>query len=185
MQFNTFAPGYGFPGYTTLKATEVRSHYWTTCMYIFAPKAWVDEVGVDGVGAFSTEEFNQSLRTFAKDWVVYSVGARDVFHQHHDSHLRNETKTIRRPWGDAREDAYWDHVIKATNHLGRLISGLEDVPLEAVERFFVATGLSTEWMNIKGNYYEGVNKFSQQIGMPPRPDRKGMPPVPSEEFPTV
>ena len=184
-QFNFFAPGYAFPGYEYLKGTEIQRHYWTTCMYMFAPKAWVDEVGVDGVGAFNTEEFNQSLRTFAKDWVVYAVGARDVFHEHHDSHLRNETKMIRRPWGDARVEAYWEHVIKATNHLGRLISGLEDVPLEVVERFFKVTGLDTKWMHIEGNYYDGVKKIQTENGEPFDNSRKGMPPVPSGEFPTV
>lgn len=175
-QYGHVAPGYEFPSYITLKGTEITKHYWTTCMYIFAPKAWVDEVGVDGEGSFSTEEFNQSLRTFAKDWVVYAIGARDVFHQHHDSYLRNETKTIRRPWGDAREEAYWEHVIKATNHLGRLISGLEDVPLDAVERFFAATGLDTKWMQTEGDYYKGVEKRATSWGMPPRPDRHGSSP---------
>jgi hypothetical protein len=182
VQYDTIAPGYEFPGYEPLKATQIATHYWTTCMYIFAPKAWVDEVGVDGVGAFSTEEFNQSLRTFAKGWVVYAVGARDVFHQHHDSHLRDETKRIRRPWGDAREESYWDHVIEATNHLGRLLAGLEDVPFEAVERFFDETGIDKKYMKMQDSYYHDVNKSKHHAGMPPAPDRKGMPPHPSDEF---
>jgi hypothetical protein len=170
IRFDHVVPGYQFPEYKTLKGTEVQRHYWTTCMYIFAPKAWVDEVGVDGLGAFSTEEFNQSLRTFAKDWVVYAVGARDVFHQHHDSHLRAKTKETLRPWGDEREEAYWEHVIKATNHLGSLISGFEDVPLEAVERFFASTGLDTKWMHIKGDYYNDMDLKQKSLGMPPRPN---------------
>ncbi len=180
--YSSLAPGYEFPGYAGLRGTEIAKTYWTTCMYIFAPKAWVDEVGVDGAGSFNTEEFNQSLRTFAKGWSVYAVGAKDVFHQHHDAPLRDETKRVRRPWGDSRSDAYWKHVVEATNHLGRILKGLEDVPLQKVEEFFEVTGMDKVWMSISGDYYKSVSMdFIKYRGVPPHPSRKGMPPHPSDE----
>jgi len=181
--YKDLVPGYEFPGYRELTGTEVAKTYWTTCMYMFAPKAWIDEVGVDGVGAFSTEEFNQSIRTFSKGWSIYAIGARDVFHQHHDSWGRNYTKAALRPWGDERENAYWDHVLRATNHLGRLLAGLEDVPIEKVKEFFKVTEIDERFLGMSDAYYDMVNARGKALGMPPRPNRNGMPPLPSPDAP--
>jgi hypothetical protein len=168
LNYKEFAPGYEFPRYVEIRATEIIKSYWTTCMYIFVPKLWVDEVGVDKFGSFNTEEFNQSLRTFAHGWSVYAVGAKDVFHQHHDSPLRHETKAIRRPWGDDRKDAYWEHVKEATNHLGRILKGLEDIPLKKVEEFFEAASIDKSWLHVEGDYFGGLGGTTYQ-GVPPNP----------------
>jgi hypothetical protein len=170
LDYKEFAPGYEFPRYANLRATEVIKSHWTTCMYIFVPKLWVDEVGVDEFGSFNTEEFNQSLRTFAHGWSVYAVGAKDVFHQWHLAPLRQETKGIRRPWGDNRKEAYWEHVKQATNHLGRILKGLEDVPLKKVEEFFEATSIDKSWLSVEGEYFKGRGGATY-LGVPQNPRR--------------
>lgn len=169
-QIETITPGFQFPGYAKLRPSQVVVGYWVTCMYLVAPKSWVDEVGISKESSFSTEEFNLSLRTFAKGWTIYAVGARETFHLLHTSAGREEVKRKNRPWGDARKEAYWEHVVEATRFLGRLLRGEEDVAKDTVLEYFKATGMNTGVMYYEGDYNNivGPEFTAITLGMPPR-----------------
>jgi hypothetical protein len=166
--FNALIPGFSFPGYDKLKLDEVVQGYWVTCCYLFAPKAWVDEVGFDPDSSFNTEEFNLSLRTYAAGWNVYAKGCRDVFH--HASHKQKDgtvTREVLRPWADGRKEAYWKHVKAATNFASRLMSGNADVDLATVERFFARIGLPESYTTLNEDYYSYIEIPNRGHGMPP------------------
>ncbi len=166
--FTRLIPGFTFPGYSLLDLGEVRAGIWVTCCYLFAPKAWVEEVGISERSAFNTEEFSLSLRTFAKGWKVYARGGRDVFH--HSSHRQPDgvvTRRDLRPWADERKEKYWEHVKKATTAVSSLMAGLEDVPKEKVEEFLDLIGLSKSYLKYDPEYYSYIVIENRGYGMPP------------------
>lgn len=167
--YDQLIPGFKFPGYEELIHDQEVISYWATCCYLFAPKAWVDEVGISKVESFNTEEFCLSLRTFAAGWRIYSIGTRDTFH--HESHRQlngTVTREVLRPWADERKEDYWKHVEEATNRLSLLMSGHLDVPKEKVQQFFQHTGLPHKYLKFIPNYSSHVVVEERSLGMPPR-----------------
>lgn len=170
-KYNHIIPGFNFPEYSVMKPNEIFKTYWATCCYLFAPKNWVDEVGISQECSFNTEEISLSIRTFAKNWSIYSVGTRNVFH--HMSHKQPDgsiTRSDKRPWADERKDSYWHHVQSASDNLSKLMSGRLDVKKEKVEEFFKATGISKKYLEYIENYDRHVIIENRSLGMPPRRD---------------
>lgn len=169
--YSNMIPGFKFPGYHVLKMNEIVQSYWATCCYLFAPKKWVQEVGINKYESFNTEEIALSLRTFSSGWKIYSIGTRDVFH--HESHKQPNgivTRQVLRPWADDRKDSYWSHVEKSTNRLSLLLSGNLDVPKQDVVKFFELTGISTQYLSFIENYSSHIVIPDRGFGMPPRKD---------------
>lgn len=169
--YTNFIPGFTFPTYDSIGENNVRRSFWVTCCYLFAPKEWVDEVGISGQTSFNTEEFSLSLRTYAKGWKVFGVGLRNVFH--HTSHRQPNgvvTRRSLRPWADDRKDDYWKHVEKSTNELSLLMSGSLDVSKEKSIEFLNLIGIPTKYSEQIDNYYSHVDVPERPIGMPPRRD---------------
>ncbi len=167
--YNNFIPGFNFPGYTILHREQIIRSYWATCCYLFAPKKWVDDVGISDKESFNTEEICLSLRTFAADWKIYSIGTRDIFH--HESHKQQSgliTRAELRPWADERKDSYWSHVEEATDRLSLLLSGNLDIPKNIVSRFFEVTGISKKYLSPIPNYSSHIVIENRGFGMPPR-----------------
>lgn len=170
--FTELVPGFKFPGYRVLEIDQVIRSYWATCCYLFAPKKWVDEVGVSDVESFNTEEFALSLRTYAKDWKIYSVGTRDVFHnQSHRQANGSVTRETLRPWADGRKEQYWEHVEQSTNRLSMLMSGQLDVTKEKVYNFFIDSGIDTKYLEFIPEYSSHIIVEPRPLGMPPRRDK--------------
>ena len=164
-------PGFRFPGYKTLQQDECVKSFWTTCCYLLAPKAWVDDVGISAEESFNTEEISLSIRTYAKGWSVYSYGSRDTFH--HMSHKQKNgtvTRATLRPWADDRKEDYWSHVETSTDRLSLLMSGQLDVAKEKVEQFFEHTGISKKYLEFIPRYSSHVILENRGFGMPPRKD---------------
>lgn len=169
--YKTTIPGFTFPNYDSLDKDEVKISYWVTCCYLFAPKKWVDEVGIAKDSSFNTEEISLSIRTYAKGWKIYAVGLRNVFH--HISHKQPSgivTRNNLRPWADDRKEDYWDHVEKATANLSSLMSGKLDVEKDKVIRFLEIVGIPTKYSEFIPDYYNHVIIPERPIGMPPRRD---------------
>jgi len=170
--YNDLIPGFNFPGYLILDIDCVVISYWATCCFLFAPKLWVDEVGISQHESFNTEEFSLSLRTFAHGWNIYSIGTRDVFH--HESHKQingTVTRQIFRPWADDRKEDYWSHVEKSTDRLSLLMSGNLDVSKNKVKEFFEQTGISKKYLEFIPNYSSHTIIKNRGFGMPPRQDK--------------
>lgn len=169
--YTEMIPGFKFPGYKVLDLDEVVRSYWATCCYLFAPKSWVDEVGISKDESFNTEEISLSLRTFAAGWEIYSIGTRDVFH--HESHKQPNgivTRQTLRPWADDRKNSYWDHVQKATDRLSLLLSGSLDIDKKYIKQFCELTGLSDKYLDFIPNYSSHIVIENRSLGMPPRRD---------------
>ena len=167
--FNNLVPGFQFPGYRVLEIEEIVRSYWATCCYLFAPKQWIDEVGISGKESFNTEEFALSLRTYAKDWKIYSIGTRDVFHnQSHGQANGSVTRETLRPWADGRKEHYWSHVEESTNRLSMLMSGQLEIPKEKVYNFLKESGIDTKYTDFIPNYSSHVVVEPRALGMPPR-----------------
>lgn len=170
--FNELVPGFKFPGYRVLEIDQVVRSYWATCCYLFAPKQWVDEVGINGKESFNTEEFALSLRTYAKDWKIYSIGTRDVFHnQSHRQANGSVTREILRPWADGRKEHYWLHVEQSTNRLSMLMSGQLDVSKEQSYNFLKDSGIDTKYTDFVPDYSSHIVVEPRSLGMPPRRDK--------------
>jgi hypothetical protein len=162
-------PGFRFPEYKTLQEKELVQSFWTTCCYLLAPKAWVEDVGISSEESFNTEEISLSIRTYAKGWKVYSYGSKDTFH--HMSHKQKNgsiTRATLRPWADDRKEDYWLHVEKSTDRLSFLMSGQLDVEKEKVKEFFEHTGISKKYLDFIPNYSSHVILDNRGFGMPPR-----------------
>jgi len=169
--FTELIPGFKFPGYRFLNMDEVIRSYWATCCYLFAPKKWIDEVGINKDESFNTEEFCLSLRTYAQDWKIYSIGTRDVFHnQSHRQSNGSVTRETLRPWADGRKEHYWTHVEESTNRLSMLMSGQLDIPKEKVYNFLKESGIDTKYTDFIPNYSSHVIVEPRALGMPPRRD---------------
>lgn len=169
--YTSCIPGFTFPTYDFIGENNVRRSYWVTCCYLFAPKKWVDEVGISAETSFNTEEISLSIRTYAKDWKIFAVGLRNVFH--HTSHKQPNgvvTRRELRPWADERKDDYWRHVEKATNDLSSLMSGRLDVSKEKCIDFFNLVGIPTRYSEYIDDYYRHIDIPERPIGMPPRRD---------------
>jgi hypothetical protein len=170
--FSELVPGFKFPGYRVLEMGHVVRSYWATCCYLFAPKEWIDEVGISKDESFNTEEFCLSLRTYAKDWKIYSIGTRDVFHnQSHRQANGSATRETLRPWADDRKESYWAHVEESTNRLSALMSGQLDIPKEKVYSFLKESGIDTKYTDFIPNYSSHVIVEPRALGMPPRRDK--------------
>jgi hypothetical protein len=168
--YSIIVPGFTFPNYGKLRENEVKQSYWTTCCYLFAPKKWVDEVGIDGDESFNTEEISLSLRTYAKGWKIFAIGMRNVFH--HTSHKMPDgvvTRKVFRPWADKSADDYWDHVKRSTNRLSLLLSGQLDVPKDKCLEFLEFIGISEKYGFFIENYIDYLKTPNPRLGMPPRP----------------
>lgn len=169
--FSSLIPGFTFPVYERIDDGSIHNGIWVTCCYLFAPKEWVDEVGIDQSSSFNTEEFSLSLRNYHKGWKIFAIGAKDVFH--HSSHRQPTgvvTRRDLRPWADDRRFAYWSHVRKATNNLSKLLSGNLDVPLETVKEFLSLAGISTKYLEYNPEYYSHIDIPNRGYGMPPERD---------------
>jgi hypothetical protein len=167
--YDSLIPGFKFPGYKHLELDEEVLSFWATCCYLFAPKSWVDEVGISKYESFNTEEFALSLRTFAAGWKIYSIGTRDVFH--HQSHRQKNgtvTRETLRPWADERKEDYWKHVEESTDRLSKLMSGQLDVDLKKAEMFFRSTGIPIKYLDFIPNYSSHIIIENRGFGMPPR-----------------
>jgi hypothetical protein len=170
--FSELVPGFKFPGYRVLETGHVVRSYWATCCYLFAPKEWINEVGISRDESFNTEEFCLSLRTYAKDWKIYSIGTRDVFHnQSHRQANGSATRETLRPWADDRKESYWAHVEESTNRLSALMSGQLDIPKEKVYSFLKESGIDTKYTDFIPNYSSHVIVEPRALGMPPRRDK--------------
>ena len=170
--FSELVPGFKFPGYSVLEIDKIVRSYWATCCYLFAPKQWVDEVGISGKESFNTEEFALSLRTYAKDWKIYSIGTRDVFHnQSHRQANGSITRETLRPWADGRKEFYWKHVEEATNRLSSLMSGSLDVSKEKSYNFLKESGISTKYTEFIPDYVSHIIVEPRPLGLPPRQDK--------------
>lgn len=170
--YTGFIPGFTFPTYDEIGENNVRRSYWITCCYLFAPKLWVDEVGISPKTSFNTEEVSLSIRTYAKNWKIFGVGLRNIFH--HTSHRQPNGTVTRhslRPWADDRKNDYWEHVEKAMNDLSLLMSGQLDVSKEKVIEFFNLTGTPIKYSKYIENYYNYIDMPERPIGMPPRRDK--------------
>lgn len=166
-----FIPGFTFPTYDFIGENHVRRSYWVTCCYLFAPKEWVEDVGINGETSFNTEEVSLSIRTYAKDWKIFGVGLRNVFH--HTSHRQPNgivTRRSLRPWADDRKEDYWKHVEKAMDDLSRLLSGQLDVSKEKCIEFLNIIGIPIKFSEYIENYYNYIDIPERPIGMPPRRD---------------
>lgn len=171
LKYSHLIPGFNFPEYAVMENQEISKTYWTSCCYLFAPKKWVDEVGIAADASFNTEEISLSIRTFAKGWDIYSVGTRNMFH--HMSHRQPDgsiTREKKRPWADGRKEDYWSHVKLASDNLSKLMAGMLDVKKEKMEEFFEKTGISKKYLNYIKNYDEHVLIKNRGFGMPPRRD---------------
>jgi hypothetical protein len=172
--YKDLVPGFLFPKYRELVIGEIVQTYWPTCAFLFAPKKWVDEVGFSEISAFNTEEIDLAINTFNKKWSIYSVGARDVFHN--TSHRQSNgsyTRFEHRPWADERKEQYWDHVKKATEYTARLLSGKEHVSINTLKKFFEFTGLNKKYLDYDKEYYYHIKVSSppfDHVAMPPRKD---------------
>lgn len=169
--YKELIPGFKFPGYSLLNSGEIKRSFWATCCYLFAPKAWVQEVGISADESFNTEEFCLSLRTYNKGWSIYSIGTRDVFH--HQSHRQPDgtvTRQLLRPWADDRKYDYWKHVTKSTDRLSLLMSGQLDVPKNIVSSFFIKTGIDIKYLDYLDSYSSHVILDDRGFGMPPSRD---------------
>lgn len=167
--YQELIPGFNFPHYEVLEDGEIRKAYWATCCYLFAPKEWVDEVGIDPTCSFNTEEISLSIKTFAKGWNIYSYGTRNTFH--HMSHRQVDgsiTRQTKRPWADNRRDDYWNHVDRASENLTMLMSGNANIPLSMVQSFFEKTGIDKKYLTYIPNYSSHVVIENRGFGMPPR-----------------
>ncbi len=170
--FDELVPGFKFPGYRVLEIDQVVRSYWATCCYLFAPKQWVDEVGISSEESFNTEEFALSLRTYAKDWKIYSIGTRDVFHnQSHRQANGSVTRETLRPWADGRKEHYWMHVEKSTNRLSSLMAGRLDVSRIKSYKFLKESGISMKYINFIPEYVSHAIVEPRSLGMPPRRDK--------------
>lgn len=170
--FTELVPGFKFPGYRVLEIDQVVRSYWATCCYLFAPKKWIDEVGISGEESFNTEEFALSLRTYAKNWKIYSIGTRDVFHnQSHRQANGSVTRETLRPWADGRKESYWAHVEKSTNRLSMLMSGQLGIPKEKVYDFLLESGIDTKYSEFIPEYSSHTIVEPRSLGMPPRRDK--------------
>lgn len=171
--YKEIIPGFKFPGYHPLQYKETVRSFWATCCYLLAPKSWVEEVGISADESFNTEEISLSLRTYAKGWEIYSIGARDVFH--HSSHKQQDgsiTRANLRPWADERKEDYWAHVESSTDRLSSLMSGKLDIKKTKVKEFFEHTGISSKYLKFIPNYSSHVIVPNRALGMPPRQDYK-------------
>jgi hypothetical protein len=170
--FTDLVPGFKFPGYSVLEIDQIVRSYWATCCYLFAPKKWIDEVGISSKESFNTEEFALSLRTYAKDWKIYSIGTRDVFHnQSHRQANGSVTRENLRPWADERKEFYWSHVEESTNRLSLLMSGQLDIPIDKVYGFLKESGIKTKYLDFIPEYVSHVIVEPRSLGMPPRRDK--------------
>ena len=164
-------PGFFFPYYAAMQEKEKVEGFWVTCLFLIAPYEWVKEVGISKDSSYNTEEFNLSLRSHAKGWKIFNKGHRVVFHQWHDQNIAIETRRNKRPWADKFTEEYWKHAEKATNFTGRLIAGLEDVPLDKVKSFFKLANINEKYCENPDNYYNILDQTkidNKHIGMPPR-----------------
>ena len=167
--YSKMVPGFTFPTYDQLSKNEVKLSYWVTCCYLFAPKKWVEEVGINKSSSFNTEEISLSLRTFAKGWTVFAVGLQNIFH--HTSHKQPNgivTRQTLRPWADDRKESYWEHVELATNELSKLMSGKLDIKKEKSIEFLNKVNIPIEYSEYIKNYYKYIDIPERPIGMPPR-----------------
>jgi len=170
-KYDHLIPGFNFPEYSVMRPGDIFKTHWATCCYLFAPKKWVEEVGISKECSFNTEEISLSIRTFAKEWSIYSVGTRNVFH--HMSHKQPDgsvTRSGKRPWADGRKEDYWSHVKRASDNLSKLMSGNLDIEKEKVEKFFEETGISKKYLEYIDRYDEHVVIDNRGFGMPPRRD---------------
>jgi hypothetical protein len=167
--YSEIVPGFTFPMYDTLKENEVVVSYWATCCYLFAPKKWVDEVGISKDSSFNTEEISLSIRTYANGWNIFAVGLKNIFH--HTSHKQPNgviTRQTLRPWADDRKDFYWQHVELATNNLSKLMSGQLDVPKEKAIEFLNKVNIPSRYSEYIKEYYKYIDIPERPLGMPPR-----------------
>jgi hypothetical protein len=172
--YESLVPGFLFPKYREMSLEEVSLTYWPTCAFLFAPKAWVDQVGFNEKSAFNTEEIDLALNTFYKGWSIYSIGARDVFHN--TSHRQSNgsyTRFEHRPWADERKEHYWQHTKEATDYTARLLSGKEHIPIKVLKIFFDLTKLNIKYLKYDPDYYYHIKTSSSpfdHVAMPPRKD---------------
>lgn len=169
---NGVVPGLTFPKYYMTPLGEEKKSAWVTGCYIFAPKQWVEEVGVEKEWSFNIEEFMMTLLSFRFGWQIISYGQRHVFH--HSSHKQPDGTVTRnkfRPWADSRADQYWNHVYEGAIKLNQILASnpySEKYPTWMINNFFEIYGIDKKYMKIIKNYPEHNYERHPHIGMPPR-----------------
>jgi len=164
-------PGYTFPKYNSVPLKEYKESAWITGCYIFAPKAWVDEIGIEKQWSFNVEEFMMTIKSFNFGWKVLSYGQRHVFH--HSSHTLPDGSITRnrfRPWADSRANAYWQHVYRETDKLSYFMSEpIEGMTWMGLYNFFDVNKLDRKYLEYIPDYHQyGKSIKRQNLGMPPR-----------------
>ena len=158
-------PGYTFPKYYSVPLKEYRESAWITGCYIFAPKKWVDEVGIERQWSFNVEEFMMTIKSFNFGWKTLSYGQRHVFH--HSSHLMPDGSVTRnrfRPWADKRADA---SNLDLVTESFTLIAGINK--LLSLYNFFNINKLDKKYLEYIQDYHQyGKAIKRQNLGMPPR-----------------
>jgi hypothetical protein len=169
---NNLVPGLTFPRYHTVPLGESKKSAWVTGCYIFAPKKWVDEVGIEESWPFNVEEFMMTLLSFNFGWSVVSYGQRHVFH--HSSHKQPDgtiTRNQFRPWADSRADQYWNHVYGGAIKLNKILASVpydDKYPFWMINDFFEIYEIDKKYMNYIPNYPEHDYVPHTHFGMPPR-----------------
>lgn len=163
-------PGLSFPKHYTVPLGEFKESAWVVGGYIFAPKLWVEEVGINKDWSFNTEEFMMTVKSFDKGWKVMTYGQRHLFH--HSSHRMPDGTVTRdrfRPWSDSRADAYWKHVNTQTDKLSEFLSNpMNEVSYAGLYNFYDKTKLDKKFMTYIPDYHNFINLPHRHLGMPPR-----------------
>lgn len=165
-------PGLTFPKYYTVPLGEAKKSSWVTGCYIFAPKSWVKEVGIEKDWSFNIEEFMMTLLSFRFGWDIVSYGQRHVFHNSsHKQANGSVTRNKFRPWADSRAEKYWDHVYGGAFKLNQILSSIpydDKYPAWMINEFFEINGIDKKYMKLIENYPEHEYERHGHVGMPPK-----------------
>lgn len=148
-----YVPGYGFPN--SLQAElpntdDVVEDAYMQWSFVFAPKAYVQEVPIDVEMGYHGEEIYLTVVSWARGWRFYATPEILYFHdtyKNYPGEAHESRMNSHRPWIDVNQKPFWEHSDKALNKLNLLLSGnlYPDVTINKVYDFCDYTGMSKEY----------------------------------------
>lgn len=159
---NDYVPGYGWSTQTEVPQTDdVFEETYLQYSWVFAPKAYVDEVPLDPDMNYHGEEIYMSVQTWCRGWRMYSTPVIMYYHDTQKIYPGEQLPRMdtHRPWSDINKDAFWaqsdDSMLKLNNLLsGRLdgkYGGIRPIDIQAYCDF---SGLNKKWCEYDPNYHK-------------------------------
>lgn len=155
-----YIPGHSFPLVEDIpNDNDVYEDYYLQFSWVFAPKAYVDEVPLDPDMNYHGEEIYTTVQSWCRDWRFFGSPKLSHYHDTNKEYPGEQLSRMstHRPWSDQNKYSFWAQSDESMLKLNLLLSGklqgiYGGITKEQVLAYCKASGMDPSWCEYNPEY---------------------------------